>query len=202
MKKLLAVIPVLFLLSFTVVSKGTRYQDDKKFLLDYYQQTKDNLLKSVAGLTPAQLEFKAAPDRWSIGQCLEHIVSSEKGIFGWEQQLMQQPANPEKRSEIKTKDEDLIKGVNDRSNKKQAPEQLQPQKGFTSVEEAVKAFEKEHSVITDYIASTNDKLRDHITQSPQAGYLDAYQVLLLLAAHTSRHTAQINEVKAAAGFPK
>ena len=32
--------------------------------------------------------------------------------------------------------------------------------------------------------------------------MDAYQAMLMLSAHSERHTAQINEVKAAAGYPK
>jgi hypothetical protein len=34
------------------------------------------------------------------------------------------------------------------------------------------------------------------------GVADTYQALLLIPAHTERHLAQINEVKASAGFPK
>jgi len=32
--------------------------------------------------------------------------------------------------------------------------------------------------------------------------MDAYQVLLAMAAHTARHTAQIREAEANAAFPK
>jgi hypothetical protein len=32
--------------------------------------------------------------------------------------------------------------------------------------------------------------------------MDAYQVFLLVAAHSGRHTAQIREVEASPGFPK
>jgi hypothetical protein len=35
-----------------------------------------------------------------------------------------------------------------------------------------------------------------------AKLLDGYQWLLLLSAHTERHTAQIAEVKAHTGFPR
>jgi hypothetical protein len=32
--------------------------------------------------------------------------------------------------------------------------------------------------------------------------VDLYQVLILLAAHSARHTAQLEEVMATPGFPK
>jgi hypothetical protein len=34
------------------------------------------------------------------------------------------------------------------------------------------------------------------------GYVDACQVMLLIAAHTQRHTDQIKEVKAHPNFPR
>ncbi|MGI8819654.1 MAG: hypothetical protein ACR2ID_02090 [Chthoniobacterales bacterium] len=40
--------------------------------------------------------------------------------------------------------------------------------------------------------------RDH----PALGMMDAYQWLLFNGAHCKRHTAQILEVRADAGFPK
>jgi hypothetical protein len=37
---------------------------------------------------------------------------------------------------------------------------------------------------------------------PALQTIDGYQWVLLLAAHSARHTAQIDEVKGAAGYPK
>jgi hypothetical protein len=37
---------------------------------------------------------------------------------------------------------------------------------------------------------------------PPAGLLDAYQWMLFQGAHSKRHTAQIEEVKADPNFPK
>jgi len=48
---------------------------------------------------------------------------------------------------------------------------------------------------------TTTGLRDHVTDSPM-GKLDGYEFVLLIAAHSERHTKQINEVKADPNFPK
>ena len=37
---------------------------------------------------------------------------------------------------------------------------------------------------------------------PALGSIDAYDWILMLAAHTERHTAQIKEIKADPNFPK
>jgi len=50
--------------------------------------------------------------------------------------------------------------------------------------------------------NTQDALHDHVMDHPAAGPLDAYAWMLLVSAHSERHTAQINEVKADPKFPK
>jgi hypothetical protein len=52
-----------------------------------------------------------------------------------------------------------------------------------------------------YVATTSDNLRGHIAPHPVLKELDGHQWILLLAAHSARHTAQIEEVKKAAGYP-
>ena len=40
--------------------------EERKFVLDYYQKTKQRLLADVRGLSDAQLNYKADSTRWSI----------------------------------------------------------------------------------------------------------------------------------------
>ena len=54
----------------------------------------------------------------------------------------------------------------------------------------------------DYVHTTNDDLRDHFGPHPMLGTLDAYQWILLISAHSERHTKQIEEVKADPNFPR
>jgi hypothetical protein len=46
----------------------------------------------------------------------------------------------------------------------------------------------------EYIRTTNDDLRDHFFEHPAFVTLVGCQWLLLLATHSARHTAQIEEV--------
>lgn len=177
-------------------------RDDKTLLISQLQQTRDNLLKDLEGLSDAQLEYKTAPDRWSVIDCVEHITLVEKSIMEGEQQLVQQPLNPDKRKEIKITDEQLIKTVEDRSHKAKAPEFAVPKHGYSSNAEAIKNFTEQRNKLIEYVTNTNDDLRNHVMDHPFLGTIDAYQLLLLDAAHTNRHTQQLEEVKADAGFPK
>ena len=71
--------------------------------------------------------FKPAPDRWSVAEVAEHITVTESMIFGMiQKQVMASPAAPEKRAEVKGKDEPILTAVPDRSHKAQAPEMRPP----------------------------------------------------------------------------
>jgi uncharacterized damage-inducible protein DinB len=204
MKKLLLFAFVLLALittSFRLAS-GTLSPDERKFAIDYYQKTRTRLLKDVKGLNEAQLNFKADSTRWSVYQCTEHIALAESMIWQWIQMTEQQPATPEKRSEVKVTLDQLMKGTLDRSQKFKAPEMLQPETKFPDTKTALEAFLTRRDSTIAYIKTTQDDLKDHFITHPVAGTMDLYQALVMLAAHTERHTMQIEEVMADPKFPK
>lgn len=177
-------------------------QNDKQFLLDYYTNTEAELQKSVAGLSEAQMNFKATPESWSISQCLEHIIKTEQMIFGMVKPGLEQPANIATIGASGNTDEKIIEMVTDRSTKHKAPEALIPEGKYTSPAVAMEDFKAGRVEILALINSTPDAtLRDHVSESP-AGIVDAYQNFLFLAGHTARHTLQLQEVKADPAFPK
>lgn len=174
----------------------------KEFLHNYYQQTFDALESKIKGLNEAQLQFRPAADRWSISQCLEHIVLTEDMLFGFARKGLESTANPERRKEIKITDGDLIKGINDRTHKAKATEEISGKGKYTSPDNALAELQNQRKNIFDYLAKlTEEDLRNHVSDSP-FGAVDGYQSFLFIAGHTSRHTQQIEEVKADKNFPK
>lgn len=175
---------------------------ERRSLIDNLKESKSQLQKSIRGLSEEQLNFKPSPEKWSAKECVQHIALSEKALWGMVDGTLKQPANPEKRSEIKVTDEQLIAMVKDRSHKVQTSENLKPgQATWKTTEEALDAFKEKRADLIKYAKTTTDDMRNHVGQTP-IGYLDAYQMLLLIANHTVRHTLQIEEVKADPRFPK
>lgn len=209
MKRYCSLMLVLFLVVSTVnaqdLSNGQESSGNSKgknFLLDYYQQTFHALKKSTENLSPTQLRFKAAADKWSIGQCLEHIVVTERMLFGLAKEATEKPATPERRSEVKATDEKIIQGINDRSFKAKATEDLTGKNNLSNSADALNELQRDRKLIADYLANvTEEDLRSHISDSP-FGPIDAYQSFLFIAGHTSRHTLQIEEIKTDKNFPK
>lgn len=179
-------------------------QRDRDFAMSALHASRKALIDAVSGLSPAQAKFKAAPEKWSIFEIAEHLAMTEVFLRNNVGQMLKQPAAPEKKELVKGNDELMLKTIASREQKVQAPAPLAPKATFPSLAAALAAFKAERMKTVQYVESTGDPLREHFVDNfgPGGKPADAYQMLLLLAAHTDRHVAQINEVKAAAGYPK
>jgi len=175
-------------------------QAEKDKALQYLETTKKGVLEATKGLSEAQWNFKPAPDRWSAAQVMEHIATAEDFIRGMlKEKIMMAPAGEPGR-DVKKTDEGVLAMVPDRTTKLQAPEPLVPTNRFGSPDASVKHFVDSRATTEDFLKGTTG-LRDHVADSPM-GKLDGYEFVLLIAAHSERHTKQINEVKADPNFPK
>lgn len=174
-------------------------QAEKERATQYLESTKRGVLESVKGLSDAQWNFKAGPDRWSIAQVMEHIAAAEDFIRGMDaEQVMKAPAVPDR--DLKKTDDAVLAMVPDRSQKVQAPEPLVPTNRFGSPDGSLKHFVESRAKTEDFLKTTSG-MRDHVADSP-VGKLDGYEFVLLIAAHSERHTKQILEVKADPNYPK
>jgi hypothetical protein len=185
----------------TAVSAQEVTQTEKERALQYLESTRANLLESTKSLSEAQWNFKPGPDRWSIAQVMEHIAASEDFIRDGllKEKVMISPAGPPNR-DVKKIDEAVVMMVPDRTHKAQAPGPLVPNNRFGSPEGSLKHFLESRATTEQYLKTTAG-LRDHVMDGP-VGKMDGYEFVLFIAAHSERHTKQIEEVKADPHFPK
>ena len=202
MKKFLLFIASVSLLSFTI-SDNTISKKEKKFATKFLKETREGVFESVKGLSEAQLKFKPAEDRWGVEECLKHIAITEQMLKGMLDGNLKQPANPDKRSDIKMTDEDIIKRIEDRSTKVKTFDPAKPENTpFKSAAEALASFKENREKLIDYTKGTSDDLRNHVVTGMPFGAIDGYQFILFISAHSNRHMQQIIEVKADPNFPK
>ena len=183
---------------------GTRAQEmtvaDKERATQYLESTRAKIVEASQGMSTAQWNFKAAPERWSAAEVLEHIAAAEDFIRGMiVEKGMKAPA--EHGRDLKKTDDAVVAMIPDRSHKAEAPEPLKPTNRFGSPEASVKHFVESREQTLQFLQNTPD-LREHVTDSPLGMKLDAYQWVLFLAAHSERHLKQLLEVKADPNFPK
>jgi hypothetical protein len=175
-------------------------QAEKDKAIQYLESTKKGVLEATKGLSEAQWNFKPGPDRWSVAQVMEHIAAAEDFIRGVDQEKVMTAPAGEPGRDVKKTDDGVLAMVPDRTNKVQAPEPLVPTNRFGSPEGSIKHFVESRAATEEFLRTTTG-LRDHVLDSPM-GKLDGYEFVLLIAAHSERHTKQINEVKADPNFPK
>lgn len=197
MKRLLL---ALFVATAAFAADPVTQTDNQKMAMEL-ERTQARLLASVDGLSDAQWNFKPAPDRWSVAECVEHITAAEPMIRGMIAGALKKELTPEMVTAGAQKDEMLSKGLIDRSQKFKAPEPLIPTNRYGTAAAAVAAFNKERAE-TIQLASSDVNLRTHGDNHFLFGPLDAYGWFLFLSGHSERHTLQIDEVKAHADFPK
>ena len=194
----------LFALAFApmlAAQTGQLTEAERTFLIDQLEQSKKNFVESLSGVTSAQWRYKPAPARWSVAECAEHLVLSEDFIFQGAQGLLKTAVVPRPERSNEQVDKSIVGMVTDRSHKLTAPEPLLPKGHLETPADAIAAFVEKRDRNIAYVKSTQDDLRVHVGKTP-AGELDAYQMLLLLSAHSARHTAQIKEVEASPEYPK
>jgi len=200
-RSLIGTLVALLLMSGAVAAHAQEVtQAEKDRALQYLESTKKNVLEATKGLSDEQWNFKPAADRWSVAQVMEHIAAAEDFLRDFtKEKVMSGPAGEPGR-DVKKTDEAVLTMVPDRTHRAQAAEALVPNNRFGSSDGSVKHFIESRSATEDFLKNTAG-LRDHVTDSP-LGKLDGYEFVLFIAAHSERHTRQINEVKAEPNFPK
>src|SRR5260370_28128949 len=72
---------IVALLPLAAAGDGAITSDERTYLLDQLEQSKEGVLASISGLTQSQCKFKPAPNVWSVQQCADHIILSTAFIF-------------------------------------------------------------------------------------------------------------------------
>ena len=177
-------------------------QKERKYGVKEMKESKNDVIKSVKDLSDAQLNFKPAPDKWSVKECMYHIALSEINLWQLLEGTLKAPANPEKRSEIKITDDQIVAMMENRTNKVKTQELFDPKNApWKTLTEALEDFKNSRNDHIKYMKTTTEDLRNHVVQLP-FGWIDSYQLYLMIAAHSNRHIQQITEVKNNPGFPK
>jgi len=184
-----------------VLSGDTISKKERKDATDLLRDTHNTLLKSLEGLSEAQLNYKVSDSTWSVDGNVKHLAAVEQTILSMVEDALKKPANPEKRANIKVSDEQMIKNYENRTNKVKTIPSLEPQNiSFVSTSEALASLKQNRQKAIDFINTTKEDLRNHVIEYPFGSY-DCYQSILILGSHMNRHTQQIEEVKSQPGFP-
>ena len=178
-------------------------KEDRAKVLKWLDESNAQTIAAVEKLSDAQWSFKAAPDKWSVGEVVEHLMMAESLLFAQMEKALAAPVIPDWAEKTKGKSDFLERVMVKRQGKAQAPEAIVPLGKIPRAELMVKLKEA-RAKTRKYAHETKAELHSHTTDHifPVFNTLSAYQWLIYIPLHNLRHNQQIEEVKANASFPK
>ena len=162
---------------------------------------------SFGGLSAAQLNWKPSAERWSIAQCFDYLITSNKGylpiiesVRGGTKKtrfLERLPVLPGLAGKL------LIKSLDPASTRKiKAPKNFEPAESNISAS-VIDDFVAQQDKIIEAMKSTRDlDLERIVITSPAVSVvtyslMDAYRIIVV---HEQRHLQQAKRVAAEPGF--
>ena len=116
-------------------------KQDRDTVVKYLMTTRDQVIAETEKLSDAQWNFKAGPDRWSVGEVVEHLALAENFLAEARQKAMDGPAaTAEQLAKAKGQDAVILKAIPDRTKKVQAPEPIQPKQRLGPREKVAAAY--------------------------------------------------------------
>ncbi len=160
--------------------------------------SRGRMLAALSGLSDEEWGARRSPEGWSIAECAEHITAAELPMARFVEAAS--PGPPW--DDGPARDEAVRRLIRDRSQRAEAPERVRPKGRWMRNAEIVRTFEERRRANIEYVRTTQEDLRGRFLPHPFAGRIDCYQWILSLAAHTERHTAQIEEIRRDSGLER
>ena len=180
---------------------------DLRAVIDAANNVANEARSTFGHLTPSQLNWKPSAERWSVAQCFDHLLTSNKGylpiidnvLAGYRRTFWQSmPVLPGLMGKL------LVKSMDPASTRKvKAPKRFQPAQSEISAS-VINDFVAQQKQLVDKMKSTEHlNLEKIVITSPVAGVviyslMDAYR---LIVVHEQRHFQQAKRVTEEPGFP-
>jgi hypothetical protein len=165
-------------------------------------------VKSTFGnLSPAQLNWKPSAERWSVGQCFDHLLTSNKGYLP----IIDDVLKGRKRSFLENMPflpglagKLLIKSLDPATTRKiKAPKRFEPARSDITTSVINDFVDQQTRIVEKMKATEHLDLEKIIITSPAVAavtysLMDAYRIIVV---HEHRHFQQAKRVTEEASFP-
>jgi DinB superfamily len=169
-------------------------------LVELLLESEREFMEELEGVNERQWSFKLEPDRWSVGEVVEHIVLADGLLFDTATKSLTGQPDAQWDATL-SKTETLRRALPDRSCRVDAPGVIQP-RGAMPREELLSRFIDQRARVVKYARETDAPLKAHTAANPFFGRLNVHQWLLYIPLHHLRHNQQIAELKASAAYPR
>ena len=172
---------------------------ERAFVIEHLERTRDRVLALAQSIPPEQRTLRPARDAWSVAELIEHIIVVEKvSLERVERAVRENVPDATRRGKGAHKDQIILETVPARGVRVQAPEGFSPSNRWPDFDEMVREFSSTRARAIDFARTTDADLRVYFAPHPMLKDLDAYQWLLMIAAHAERHVRQAEQARTAA----
>jgi hypothetical protein len=181
---------------------------DLNGLIEELKAVSSDTQKTFGALSSAQLNWKPAPEEWSVAQCFDHLIVTNRRFFP----LLEQAARGEYAGSFWERVSPfsglfgriVVGTLKNPGRKFKAPPTIQPSK--SDIDAAVLANFVEHQgeLIEHMRAVEGVNLKGLKVTSPIAAFMtySMFDALRIVVAHEQRHFAQARRVLEREGFPR
>ena len=178
-------------------------------LVSEAQLLSSRTMSTFGQLSYEQLNWKASPERWSVGQCFDHLVASGASFLP----IIDDVATGRKTKRAfesvpllpKLFGKLLIKSLDPATTRKmKAPKQIEPVSSAIDTSILQTFVQQQSELVSKMNATANLDVERLIITSPVANFviyslLDAYRIIVV---HEERHFQQAQRVTMETAFPK
>jgi hypothetical protein len=169
---------------------------ERNSLLAALNKGREALAQAIEGVDEDLAARKPIIGGWSILECLNHIVESERYLLS-RLRIAQHSDEPVADYERETK---IAARAASRARRIEAPPESQPRNRYATLREALAAFDATRAQTIQFLEAFGDDLRCWTTDHPLfSGPVTCQETVLMMAAHPRRHAEQILEIRSTFG---
>ena len=171
---------------------------DRRYTIENFNRTRDELVKETENLTPGQWTFKESADRWSIGEIVEHLALWE---ILWAREVgigSQGTPNPELN---KTSRPDSYYKEFILEDAPHVSSLISRPTGFIKGKDNLDFFLNRRAVNLTFLEKTQADMRAMFELTGTPNPRNMHQVYLYQWGHVDRHLKQIRKVKTHKDYP-
>jgi hypothetical protein len=164
---------------------------DREQILRLIAESDAALVAAASGVSDEGARKRPEPERWSVLECVEHVILVEDGVFA----SISAHSTPGAPAVEPRREGQILRGMTKREHKVAAPEHAEPTGRYSSLAEALQEFRERRARTVAYVEQYQDDPRNRTTLHPVLGPVNCQEMFLVLALHPARHALQIREAR-------